>query len=123
MLCKGRTGGMQKERMQQLGADSFQIGLVFSWTFLLTPVQIVATDLPTHTQILDASDAVLCAATAEGMAKGMLDVLADPARFAPLGAAARARVTSNYSREAFRRKLLAAYASIAPVRSRMASII
>jgi glycosyltransferase involved in cell wall biosynthesis len=93
------------------------------YSYMWSAVPIVATDLPTHTQILDASDAVLCAATAEGMAKGMLDVLADPARFAPLGAAARARVTSNYSREAFRRKLLAAYASIAPVRSRVASII
>jgi len=29
--------------MQQLGADSFQVGLVFSWTFLLTPVQVLAT--------------------------------------------------------------------------------
>jgi MFS family permease len=34
--------------MQQLGADSFQIGLVFAWTFLLTPVQIVATALLPH---------------------------------------------------------------------------
>ncbi|MEO6874352.1 MAG: MFS transporter [Opitutaceae bacterium] len=29
--------------MQQLGADSFQVGLVFAWTFLLTPVQVLAT--------------------------------------------------------------------------------
>jgi MFS family permease len=28
--------------MQQLGADSFQVGLVFAWTFLLTPVQVLA---------------------------------------------------------------------------------
>jgi len=34
--------------MQHLGADSFQIGLVFAWTFLLTPVQIVATALLPH---------------------------------------------------------------------------
>jgi MFS family permease len=34
--------------MQELGADSFQIGLVFAWTFLLTPVQIVATALLPH---------------------------------------------------------------------------
>lgn len=27
--------------MQQLGADSFQVGLVFAWTFLLTPVQVL----------------------------------------------------------------------------------
>jgi MFS family permease len=29
--------------MQKLGADSFQVGLVYSWTFLLTPVQVIAT--------------------------------------------------------------------------------
>ena len=29
--------------MQQLGANSLEVGLTFSWTFLLTPVQVVAT--------------------------------------------------------------------------------
>ena len=29
--------------MQQLGANSFQVGLVFAWTFLLTPAQVIAT--------------------------------------------------------------------------------
>jgi MFS family permease len=31
--------------MQQLGANSFQVGLVFSWTFLLTPAQVLSTSL------------------------------------------------------------------------------
>ncbi len=31
--------------MQQLGANSFQVGLVFSWTFLLTPTQVFSTAL------------------------------------------------------------------------------
>ena len=71
---------------------------------------------------LDAGTAVLRPATAEGLASGILDVLADRAAFAHLGVAARARVASDYSREAFRRKLLAAYASIAPgVRSSVAT--
>lgn len=34
--------------MQQLGANSFQVGLVFAWTFLLTPVQVIATALLPH---------------------------------------------------------------------------
>ncbi len=34
--------------MQHLGADSFQVGLVFAWTFLLTPVQVIATALLPH---------------------------------------------------------------------------
>jgi glycosyltransferase involved in cell wall biosynthesis len=92
------------------------------YSYMWSAVPIVATDLPTHTQVLDASVAVLRPATAEGLASGILEVLADPARFAPLGAAARARVASDYSRDAFRRKLLAAYASIGPdVRSSVAT--
>lgn len=34
--------------MQHLGADPFQVGLVFAWTFLLTPVQVIATALLPH---------------------------------------------------------------------------
>jgi glycosyltransferase involved in cell wall biosynthesis len=92
------------------------------FSYMWSAVPIVATDLPTHTQVLGTSEAVLRAPTAEGLASGMLDVLSDPARFAAVGAAARARVARDYSREAFRRKLLAAYASIAPgVRSSVAT--
>jgi glycosyltransferase involved in cell wall biosynthesis len=92
------------------------------YSYMWSGVPIVATDLPTHTQILDASTAVLRPATPDGLAGGMLDVLADPSRFATIGAAARARVASDYSRDAFRRKLLSAYASLAPaVRSSVAT--
>jgi glycosyltransferase involved in cell wall biosynthesis len=92
------------------------------FSYMWSAVPIVATDLPTHTQVLGTSEAVLRVPTAEGLASGMLDVLSDPARFAAVGAAARARVARDYSREAFRRKLLAAYASIAPgVRSSVAT--
>jgi len=82
------------------------------YSYMWSAVPIVATNLPTHTQVLDATTAVLRAPTADALASGIIDVLADPARFAPLGAAARARVASDYSRDAFRRKLLAAYAQI-----------
>lgn len=34
--------------MQQLGASSFEVGLVFSWTFLLTPIQVLATAFLPH---------------------------------------------------------------------------
>ena len=92
------------------------------FSYMWSAVPIVATDLPTHTQVLDASVAVLRAPTPDAMANGILAVLDDPARFASIGAAARARVASDYSREAFSRKLLAAYDSIAPgVRSSVAT--
>jgi len=92
------------------------------FSYMWSAVPIVATNLPTHTQVLDPSCAMLCVPTAEEFANGMLAVLDDPARFASLGAAARARVARDYSRDAFRRKLLAAYASIRPaVRSSVAT--
>jgi glycosyltransferase involved in cell wall biosynthesis len=92
------------------------------FSYMWSAVPIVATNLPTHTQVLDSSAAMLCAPTAEDMAAAILAVLDDPARFASLGAAARARVARDYSRDAFRRKLLAAYDSIVPaVRSSVAT--
>ncbi|MDQ2766086.1 MAG: glycosyltransferase family 4 protein [Gemmatimonadota bacterium] len=92
------------------------------FSYMWSAVPIVATDLPTHTQVLDASAAVLRAPTPDAMASGLLAVLDDPARFASIGAVARARVSRDYSREAFSRKLLAAYDSIAPgVRSSVAT--
>jgi glycosyltransferase involved in cell wall biosynthesis len=93
---------------------------LFSYMWSATP--IVATNLPTHTQVLDASSAMLCAPTAESMASAIVAVLDDPARFASLGSTARARVARDYSREAFRRKLLAAYDALTPaVRSSVAT--
>jgi glycosyltransferase involved in cell wall biosynthesis len=92
------------------------------FSYMWSAVPIVATNLPTHTQVLDTQSAVLCEATVDAMASAIVSVLDDPARFAALGAMARARVARDYSREAFRRKLLAAYDALAPaVRSRVAT--
>lgn len=82
------------------------------FSYMWSAVPIVATDLPTHTQVLDADSAVLCAPTPEDFASGMLAVLDAPSHYSGIGARARARVERDYSREAFRRKLLAAYAMI-----------
>ena len=93
---------------------------LFSYMWSATP--IVATDLPTHTQVLDAASAILCAPTPESMASAIVAVLDDPARFASMGATARARVARDYSRDAFRRKLLGAYDALTPaVRSSVAT--
>jgi glycosyltransferase involved in cell wall biosynthesis len=93
---------------------------LFSYMWSATP--IVATDLPTHTQVLDAASAMLCAPTPESMASAIVAVLDDPARFASMGATARARVARDYSRDAFRRKLLGAYDALTPaVRSSVAT--
>lgn len=39
---------------------------------------VVVTDLPTHTQVLDSSTAVLVSPTAEGLAQGVLSLLQQP---------------------------------------------
>jgi len=92
------------------------------FSYMWSAVPIVATNLSTHTQVLDAHSAVLCEPTPEEMAIAILAVLDEPARFASRGANARARVARDYSREAFRRKLLAAYETFAPaVRSSVAT--
>jgi glycosyltransferase involved in cell wall biosynthesis len=92
------------------------------FSYMWSAIPIVATDLQTHTQVLDAESAVLCAPTADEMASAIVAVLDDPARFASMGARARARVARDYSREAFRRKLLAAYDALTPaVRSSVAT--
>src|SRR5690606_16189489 len=70
---------------------------------------IVATDLPTHRQVLDSGTAVLAEPEPEAFGQALGRVLADPEAFAPLAAAAQQRVRSEYSREAFARKLLLAY--------------
>lgn len=82
------------------------------YTYMYSGVPIVATDLPTHTQVLDRQSALLCPPTPEGLGSGIAEVLNDPQRFAPLAARARERVQRDFSPAAFRRKLLAAYETL-----------
>ena len=70
---------------------------------------IVATDLPTHTQVLDRTTAVLCEPSPAALAESLAAVLAHPERYQALGIAARRRVAERYSESAFSRKLLDAY--------------
>ena len=92
------------------------------FSYMWSGIPIVATNLSTHTQVLDSSCAMLCEPVPEAMADAILAVLDDPRHFASLGATARARVARDYSREAFGRKLLAAYEIFKPaVRSSVAT--
>lgn len=70
---------------------------------------IVATRLPTHTQVLDDSSAMLAEADPKSFGEALGRVLADPAGHAALGRAAQELVREEYSAAAFERKLLAAY--------------
>lgn len=82
------------------------------YTYMRAKRPIVATNLETHTQVLDASCAVLCRPTADDFSDGIARVLEDPEAHAEIARAARKRVESEYSFEAFGRKLLAAYESL-----------
>jgi len=82
------------------------------YSYMASGLPIVATDLPTHTQVLDSTCAILCEPTPEDFGERLAGVLAEPGAFASLGGAARARVRESYSPEEFSRRLLAAYARV-----------
>jgi glycosyltransferase involved in cell wall biosynthesis len=82
------------------------------FSYMYSSVPIVATDLPTHTQVLDADTALLCPPTEAALAAAMIGVLDDPRSYRQLGAAARERVVHEHSPETFARKLLASYAAV-----------
>ena len=79
------------------------------YSYMHSARPIVATDLPTHTQVLDRTTAVLCEASPAALAEALAAVLARPASYQGLGIAARQRVAERYSEAAFSRKLLDAY--------------
>jgi glycosyltransferase involved in cell wall biosynthesis len=62
---------------------------------------IVATNLLTHTQVLDDSVSILTPATADGFAAGILRALDHPDETARLGAAAATLAATKYSYEAY----------------------
>jgi glycosyltransferase involved in cell wall biosynthesis len=81
------------------------------FSYMASGRPIVATDLPTHTQILDETMAILVPPTAAGLSAGLLRALDDPAAAAVLGERARLRVR-RHSFAAFKRRLLRAYGTI-----------
>ena len=79
------------------------------YTYMYTAKPIVATDLLTHTQVLDGSMAILTAPTPEGLAAGLGRALDQPEEAQQLGTKARQIAQAEYGQEAFADKLLAAY--------------
>jgi glycosyltransferase involved in cell wall biosynthesis len=79
------------------------------YSYMHSGTPIVATALPTHTQVLDADTAVLCAPEPEALGAAIASVLLHPSDYREQARAARERVQRHYSFDAFRDKLLAAY--------------
>ena len=71
------------------------------YSYLRAGKPIVATDLLTHTQVLDRDTALLVRPEAQAFAAGVVRVLEDPALAERLGRAAAERAGSRYSREEY----------------------
>jgi glycosyltransferase involved in cell wall biosynthesis len=71
------------------------------YSYLHSGKPLVATDLPTHRQVLDESIAVLAAATPASFAAGLQKLLDDKNLRVALGTKARETAESLYTAEAF----------------------
>jgi glycosyltransferase involved in cell wall biosynthesis len=83
------------------------------YTYLASGKPLVATRLPTHTQILDESRAFLAEPTPEGVALKVRAALGDTGEAARRAAAGRALVEREYSTQRYAEKVRAAYVVVA----------
>jgi glycosyltransferase involved in cell wall biosynthesis len=73
------------------------------YSYLDSGVAVVATALPTHTQVMSDGEAALTAPNADAMASVVTGLLDDPARRQSLAANARSLIQREHSWEAFRK--------------------
>jgi glycosyltransferase involved in cell wall biosynthesis len=83
------------------------------YTYLASGKPLVATRIGTHTQLLDDTLAVLTEPTAEGLAAGVRQVLAEPEAAAARADRARRLIERDYSPARFAEKVRRAYEAIA----------
>jgi glycosyltransferase involved in cell wall biosynthesis len=82
------------------------------YSYLDSGKPVLATNLPTHTQVLDQAVSCLVEPTAEDMAAGMIQLAGDKDMREQIALQAKERVENEYSRSAFKRKLSAFYESL-----------
>jgi glycosyltransferase involved in cell wall biosynthesis len=75
------------------------------YQYLASGTPFVATDIESHTQIVDAETCFLVAPEAGSFARGILSALGDPQRAGRIAAQARAVYGRRYSKEAYSRKM------------------
>jgi glycosyltransferase involved in cell wall biosynthesis len=83
------------------------------YTYLASGKPLVATRIPSHTQLLDESTSFVVDATAEGLARGIESALADPTAAASRGRRGREMVEERFSAARYIEKVRAAYAVVA----------
>ncbi len=79
------------------------------YSYLVSGRPLIATDIPVHSQILDHDTALLVPPTAEGLAQGMLRLLANPELASSLTGRARQLGEREFSEEAFKKKVTELY--------------
>jgi glycosyltransferase involved in cell wall biosynthesis len=82
------------------------------FTYLASGRPLVATRIPTHTQLLDDATAFLVEPTAEGLASGIEAVLDRPEDAAARARAGRELIEREYSLARYREKIARAYATV-----------
>ena len=82
------------------------------YSYMAANKPLVATRIPTHTQVLDDSLAILVEPTVDGLAEGIRHALAKPIDAGVRAARARALLDREYSPQRFREKVAAAYAHL-----------
>lgn len=91
--------------------------------YLRSGVPLVATNIYTHTQTLDAAVTELVPPTAAGLAAGIGRVLGDPAYGSALARAARERAEREFSDAAYIRKVAEFYGLLFPPRTAGPTVI
>ncbi len=79
------------------------------YSYLQSGKVVLATDLPTHTQVLDSHVALLASPTPEDLSRGMVSLSEDKEQRLRLGFAGKKLVEEKYSEAAFRDKLNGLY--------------
>lgn len=82
------------------------------YSYLHSGKGLLATDLLTHTQVLDSEVALLATPTVEAFSNGMLALAENEALRTRLGTAGKLLAQEKYSFEAFRKKLTGLYADL-----------
>lgn len=128
VVCVGRQPPQRMPAYMALAAvlvsprlEAFVTPLkVFSYMASGRP--IVATDLPTHTAVLDRTCAFLVPPTPDGLAEGITKALDQPRHAAELGQQARRRVLRDHSIDRFRRQIRDVYHFVAAAAPRAPAI-
>ena len=82
------------------------------YTYLASGKPLVATRIPTHTQLLDESTAFLVEPTAEGLASGIRQALSAPEEATARAARGRQLIEREYSKSRYGEKVARAYQAV-----------